>query len=121
MDSRDRWDWGGPVWREHIRTEVSTGISGAELQGDDPAAMSRRWGEVLGLPAEPAGEAWRIALDGGELRFVEAQDGRGEGLGGFDVAVRDAAAVRAAAQARGRLCEGGDVILCGTRVRLVQA
>jgi catechol 2,3-dioxygenase-like lactoylglutathione lyase family enzyme len=116
-----RWEWGGPVWREHVRTDVSTGITGAELQGADPAAMARRWGEVLGLAPDRIGEAWRIELDGGEIRFVEAVDGRGDGLGRFDVAVHDPNAVRAAAKARGRLGDGGDVILSGTRVRLVQA
>ena len=116
-----RWEWGGPVWREHVRTDVSTGIVGAELQGADPAAMARRWGEVLGAAPDQIGEAWRIELDGGEIRFVEDKDGRGDGLGRFDVAVRDPDAVRAAARARGRLNDAGDVILSGTRVRLVQA
>jgi catechol 2,3-dioxygenase-like lactoylglutathione lyase family enzyme len=116
-----RWEWGGPVWREHVRTDVSEGIVGAELQGSDPAAMARRWGEVLGRGPDQIGDAWRIELDGGEIRFVEAKDGRGDGLGRFDVAVRDPDAVRAVAKARGRLGEGGDVILAGTRVRLVQA
>jgi hypothetical protein len=121
MHPWDRWEWGGPVWREHVRTDVSTGIVGAELQGDDPVAMAKRWGEVLGLEAEPAGEVWRIGLDGGEIRFIKAEDGRGEGLGRFDVAVRDPAAVHAAAKSRDRLSSDGDVMLSGTRVRLVQA
>jgi catechol 2,3-dioxygenase-like lactoylglutathione lyase family enzyme len=121
MSPWERWQWGGPVWRENVRTDTSTAIVGAELQGDDPAAMAARWGEVLGLKAEPADGGWRIALDGGELRFVKAADGRGEGLGRFDVAVHDAAAVRASAKARGLLTDGGDVIISGTRVRLVQA
>ena len=110
------------MWREHVRTDTSAGIVGAELQGDDPAAMAARWGEVLGREAEPVGEYWRIGLDdGGELRFVHASDGRGEGLGRFDVAVRDPAAVHAVAKARGKVGEDGDVVLSGTRVRLVQA
>ena len=122
MHPWDRWEWGGPVWREHVRTDVSTGIVGAELQGADPFAMATRWGEVLGREVEAKGEYWRIALDdGGELRFVRADDGRGDGLGRFDVAVRDPMAVHAAAKARGRLAADGDVILAGTRVRLVQA
>ena len=116
-----RWEWGGPVWREHVRTDVSTGIVGAELQGSDPAAMARRWGEVLGRAPDRIGDAWRIELDGGEIRFVPATDGRGEGLGRFDVAVRDPDAVRAVAKARGKLGEDGDIVLSGTRVRLVQA
>ena len=117
-----RWEWGGPVWRENVRTDVSVGIVGAELQGDDPVAMAARWSEVLGREAEPMGEYWRIGLDdGGELRFVKADDGRGDGLGRFDVAVRDPMAVHAAAKARGRIAPNGDVLLAGTRVRLVQA
>jgi hypothetical protein len=121
MHPWDRWEWGGPEWRQNVRTDVSTGIVGAELQAENPAAMARRWGEVLGAPPTQADGAWRIALaDGGEIRFVPIADGRGEGLGRFDVAVRDPAAVRAAAKARGKLA-GDDVVLAGTRVRLVQA
>lgn len=117
MTPPERWEWGGPDWESNVRTEVSTGIVGAELQGPDPEAMATRWGEVLGRPVEFTGEGWRIALDGGELRFVEAKDGRGEGLGAFDVAVRDPAAVRAGAART----EGEAVVLCGTRVNLVAA
>ncbi|HZZ70450.1 MAG TPA: VOC family protein [Phenylobacterium sp.] len=121
MHPWDRWEWGGPEWRQNVRTDVSTGIVGAELQANDPAAMAKRWGEVLGRPPTQADGAWRIALeDGGEIRFAPIKDGRGEGLGRFDVAVRDPAAVRAAAKARGKLA-GDDVVLAGTRVRLVQA
>jgi catechol 2,3-dioxygenase-like lactoylglutathione lyase family enzyme len=122
MDPWERWEWGGPDWRKGVRTDVSTGVVGAELQGDDPFAMATRWGAVLGREVEPMGEYWRIGLDeGGELRFVRADDGRGEGLGRFDVAVRDPMAVHAAAKAHGRLAADGDVIVAGTRVRLVQA
>lgn len=117
MTPPERWEWGGPDWETNVRTEVTTGIVGAELQGPDPEAMATRWGEVLGRPVEFTGEGWRIALDGGELRFVEARDGRGEGLGAFDVAVRDPAAVRAGAART----EGEAVVLCGTRVNLVAA
>jgi hypothetical protein len=121
MSPWERWEWGGPVWRENARTDTSVGIVAAELQGADPAAMARRWAEVLGLKAEEAASGWRIGLDGGELRFVEAADGRGDGLGRFDVAVHDPDAVRAAARTRGLLADSGDVTLAGTRVRLVQA
>ncbi|MFI4967049.1 MAG: VOC family protein [Caulobacterales bacterium] len=121
MHPWERWEWGGPVWRENVRTDTSTAVVGAELQGDDPAAMAARWGEVLDRVPARDGEAWRIGLDGGELRFVAARDGRGEGLGGFDVAVRDPEAVRAAAKARGRLDANGEVVIVGTRVRLAPA
>ncbi len=119
MDPRDHWEWGGPVWRDHVRTDVSTAIVGAELQGADPDAMSARWAQVLGLAREAAGDGWRIPLEDSELRFVAAKDGRGDGLRAFDVAVREVAAVRDVAQARG-LVRDGEVTLCGTVVRLVQ-
>jgi hypothetical protein len=82
--------------------------------------MSARWAQVLAVPREAAGDGWRIALEDSELRFVPARDGRGDGLRAFDVRVRDVAAVRAVAEARG-LIKGEEVILCGTSVRLVKA
>ena len=121
MQPRERWEWGGPDWRDHVRTDVSVEIRGAEIQGEDPEAISARWAAALGLPRERTADGWRLALDGGEIRFVTPRDDRGEGLGAFDVAVRDPAAVRARAEARGRLDAAGEVTLCGTRVRLLPA
>lgn len=115
------WEWGGPDWQANVRTETSVSIVGGELQGDDPADMAARWARVLGRDAVAMDDSWRIAFEDGELRFVLATDGRGEGLGAFDVAVRDPVTVRARAAARGLLDTNGEVTLCGTRVRLVQA
>ena len=120
MDPPERWEWGGPNWRDHVKTDTSLEIRGCEIQAADPDAVSARWAEVLGRPRERSGDGWRIAVDGGEIRFVTLKDERGEGLREFDVAVRDAAAVKAAAQARGCLIDG-EVRLCGTAVRLVPA
>jgi hypothetical protein len=73
---------------------------------------------VLGRGAVEDGSLWRIRLDQGEIRFVNETDGRGEGLGAFDVAVRDVKLVHARAAARG-LIDNGTVMLAGTRVRLI--
>ena len=121
MEPAARWEWGGPNWQKHVKTDVATEIRGCEIQADDPDAVSARWAEVLDLARERAGDGWRIGLDGGELRFVTPKDGRGEGLGAFDVAVRDPEAARARARARGCLDANGDVVLSGTRVRLLKA
>jgi hypothetical protein len=121
MDPWERWEWGGAGWRDHVKTDQTTGIVGAELQANDPDAMSARWAEVLGRPRRQAEAGWAIDLEDGEIRFVTATDGRGEGVGGFDVAVRDPAATRARAKARGLLDAEGGVTLCGTRLGLVQA
>ena len=121
MIPADRWQWGGSHWREQVRTDTSVAIVGAELQGEDPRAMAARWAAVLGREAAETAEGWRLGLDGGELRFVGVTDGRGEGLGAFDVAVHDVAQVRARAERRGLIGADGEVLLCGTRVRLVAA
>ena len=121
MVPKERWEWGGPNWHDNVRTEVACEIVGAELQGDDPEAMAVRWAGVLGLQVVAIAGGWRLATEGGELRFVTPADGRGDGLGAFDVAVRDPEGVRARAKARGRLNAEGEIVLCGTRVRLVQA
>lgn len=118
MVPRERWEWGGPDWRKNVRTDTSLEIVGAEIQADDPGAMARRWGEVLGLPAR--GDGLHLELDGGEIRFVQAFDGRGDGLRAFDVKVRNPAAVHARAEARGAVDAHGQVTLCGAQVRLIK-
>ena len=121
MDPKERWEWGGPVWHDHMRTDVSVAIVGAELQAEDPSGMANRWSAVLGRSAKPSDGGWRIDLEEGEIRFVPVRDGRGEGLGAFDVAVRDLSDVQNRAKAMGLLDANGGVVFSGTRVRLVAA
>ncbi|HET9161352.1 MAG TPA: hypothetical protein VFN88_12140, partial [Caulobacteraceae bacterium] len=112
---------GGPGWQSHVRNDVSLSIVGAQLQGDDPDAMSQVWAAVLDRPRRSTGSGFSIRMDdGGEVRFVRPADGRGEGLSAFDVRVRDPAPVVRTAQARGLPAEPGRVALCGTWVNLVQ-
>lgn len=118
MEPRERWEWGGPDWRANVKTDTSLEIIGAEVQSDDPAAMAKRWGEVLGLTLGDSGLS--LGLAGGEIRFVKAADGRGAGLRAFDVKVRDPAGVKARAGRRGAVNAAGEITLCGTQVRLVQ-
>jgi glyoxalase-like protein len=118
MKPKERWEWGGPGWQSHVCTDTTLAVVGAELQSENPAKMAARWSEVLGRGAAEDGDLWRIRLDQGEIRFVEATDGRGEGLGAFDVAVRDVKQVQSRAAERG-LIDNGTVMLAGTRVRLI--
>ncbi len=120
MIPKERWEWGGPIWQSHVCTDTSVKVAGAELQAKDPARMAARWAQVLGRTALEDAGTWRIRLDDGEIRFAVERDGRGEGLGTFDVLVRNAAAVRAKAAQRGLLDADGMVVLAGTRVRLIQ-
>lgn len=121
MIPKERWEWGGPKWAEHVRTDVSVAIVGAELQAEDPGRMAKRWSAVLGRAAEKTDGGWTIDLDEGEIRFVAALDGRGDGLGGFDVAVRSPSDIHRRAEAMGLIDRSGLVMLSGTRVRLVAA
>ena len=120
MVPKERWEWGGPNWQSHVCTDTSVKVAAAELQAKDPAKMAARWAQVLGRAAVRDSAVWHIQLDEGEIRFSAERDGRGEGLSAFDILVRDVAAVRTKAAARGLLDSDGAVVLAGTRVRLIQ-
>ncbi|HZT64805.1 MAG TPA: VOC family protein [Acidimicrobiales bacterium] len=86
----DGWPWAGPEWRQHVRSDVVSGIAAAEIQSDDPRALARRWSEILDIEGVdgPEGSAV-IALDSGLLRFVHPRDDRGEGLVGIQLSASD--------------------------------
>ena len=120
MDPPDSWRWAGRSWRDAVRTDLVTGITGVEIQARDPVSMARRWGEVLAQPPRRGEDAEVVALpDGGEIRFVRERDGRGEGVSGLLVAAADPERVRRRADARGALRDDGTLELCGVRIVLV--
>ena len=113
----ESWRWAGPDWQRRARAEVTAEITSAELQGDDPKAMARRWSEVIESPARECGsDRFEIPLERGTLRFVSARDGRGEGLSAFGVHAADRARILRTARTRGALDADGSVRICGTRV-----
>ena len=122
-DPAGPWHPAGHDWKPAVRTERVTAMTAAELQSDDPERLATRWGEILQRPVVRDARARpSIQLDDAVLRFVPAADGRGEGLGGLDLATRDSTRVMQAAAARG--CERLDddtILVCGTRFRLVPA
>jgi len=100
------WRWGGPDWEQQA---VPGELVAVELQAADPAALAERWSLVLDRPAVEG----CIALDRGALRFVEATDGRGDGVSGFEVAVPDPDAARTVAADRGLMVHPDGVIALG--------
>jgi hypothetical protein len=105
-----------------VVTTDAVAITGVDVQADAPVTMAARWAEVLGRPASPDGDSIAMPLDHDSLiRFTTTRDGRGDGVGAFEVAVRDIDAVRRRAQARGCIDAQGHLVLCGTRVQLRQA
>lgn len=79
------WEPAGPDWQRARRTRVVRGIVAAELQSPDPERLASRWADILELPVSDADGMRSIRLEGATLRFVDAVDGRGEGLGGIDL------------------------------------
>ncbi len=113
------WEPGGPNWKDAVRTDVVSALVGAEIQSEDPSGMAGLWGQILGLPVKEEGSGDpRIQLRNGALRFVHARDGRGPGVGGFDVRVADREGLLAAAGKRGCEHSDGRVVICGTRINL---
>jgi hypothetical protein len=119
MEPKNRWDWGGPEWRDHRHRSHVRAIVAATLQADAPDQMAARWAEVLGCPVERGDGGWRIALDEGEIGFVGLQDGRGEGLWAIDVQTSDAQAARSAAERRSLLGTDHTIVVAGVHVRLI--
>jgi hypothetical protein len=114
----ESWRWGGPRWRVQPGRAGERRIVGVTLGADDPAAMARRWAQLLGLPGPMAdGAAQRLVLDGGWVDFEPAPP-RGEGITGFTLAVADRDAVCARARAAGLPLHGKGFDLMGTGIEL---
>jgi len=86
----------------------------------DPAATAARWSDITGHPLVDAGDGrFEVPLDDGILRFVSSDDGRGDGVAAFHVAVSDPDAVIEAARARGLATGSDHVVAAGVRIVLV--
>ena len=116
------WRWAGPEWEAKLQTEVVTEITDVEIQSADPSALAERWAQVLGrtVSRTKAGIT-RIVLDQGAIRFVEASDGRGDGVSGVSLAVVDRERLLEQAHARRLTVGHDDVVICGTRFRIKAA
>jgi hypothetical protein len=113
------WYPAGRNWQPYVRTDLVSGISGAELQSPDPQRLANRWADMaeIDLGADNDGNP-TLVLDNATVRFVEETDGRGEGLGGIDVTVTDREAVLAGARARDCYVSDDEVAVAGLRVYL---
>ena len=109
------WHPAGDKWRPARRTDIVTGLLAAEIQTPDADSLTMRWAAILDRTAD--GHA--IQLDVGSLRFVADGDGRGEGLGGIDIAVADKAHVMREAERRGRVAGKDQLLIGGIRFNLI--
>jgi len=114
------WHPAGTEWPNMEPSNLITAMRAAELQSADPEGLARRWAEVLDRTLGVDAQANpTLQLHDAVLRFVEARDGRGEGLGGLDLACTDPDEVKRRAQAGGFAVEDDTVMLCGMRLKLV--
>ncbi len=106
---------GGLGWEDKVKQDVTVDFIGVELQGTDPVELAELWGNVAGLPVARDGEVLSMQFNNAEIRFVEAQDGRGPGLGGVDLKVADRTGILSAAKAGGCYVSDEQVDICGVR------
>lgn len=96
------WRWAGPGWRPDAAGGRAHRIIGVTMNAREPAAMARRWSEVLGLASpRKARGGQRLDIDDGVLTFVASGNGL-ERIIAFDLEAP----------------ESREVTICGTVFRL---
>jgi hypothetical protein len=117
----DDWRWAGPDWRSGVRTDSVTELAGVTISAADPAALSQRWSDVLGLGSVTrAGRALEAVLGDKVIRFAP-WDQPGSRLTGVDLRAADADGVRRRAHDAGCPVKDGAVQLAGVKFRLLDA
>lgn len=108
---------GGIDWLQHVRDDVTVRMTGAEMQAEDPELTAKQWGNIAGVQPEAVPGGYRVPLKNGELRFITDQDGRGPGLAGVDLTVRQKSVIMDMATTI-ETTRGDCIELCGTRFYL---
>ena len=108
-------------WEDKVKQDVTVDYVGVELQSPDPVTLAELWGNVVGLPVERDGAEFSMQLNNVTLRFVEAEDGRGAGLGGLDISVKDRERILSTTRERDCYVNDDRVDICGTRFYLHDA
>ena len=116
MRPPEEWVWAGPGWRNRRASHVEA-ISGVTIQCKDPESVARRWSEVFAKLVEWEGERFVMCLDEGLVDFVEAADGRGDGLSAVLFDTEDIGTIKAEAEAMSLEWIDDEVELCGTRLQ----
>jgi hypothetical protein len=112
----------GPNWQSAIRTDVTSRLVAVDIVAPDPQAFSARWAALMERSAVVSGSGYRIALEGGDIRFSKsAAADRQPTFAGLELRVRNSVAVLDAAAARGYPVQGRAIALCGVRISVSQA
>ena len=111
-------DWwpAGKAWRD-APAETGIDLLGVTLTSSDPAALARRWSDLLSQPLDAA-EPLRLSLARGHVRFVAAVGANaGARLGGVDLKVADVARARRRAREAGLDVTEAGILIGGVRFR----
>jgi len=115
----ESWRWAGPDWEKKVRREVTSEITGVDLQAPDHEGVAKRWSEVLDRPVrQAAADRIEIALDRGVIGFVPQSDEKGEGVCAFSVKAENKRKLLDTARERGCTVGGDAVSLCGVEIRV---
>ncbi|MAV69174.1 MAG: hypothetical protein CME54_06475 [Halieaceae bacterium] len=112
MSPPESWLWAGDSWEQRAGRYVR-GILAVEIRSPDPKATGQCWAEAYGIELMPAGEGWRLEMDGTEIRFAYDAAALEPALMAIDVDAVDLAAICAAADGLGLERDGHVVTVCG--------
>ncbi len=111
---------GGAGWPKVRHEDVVEAYTAVELQSADPRGLAERWSSIVEIPLrKDARGRFELPLDNASIRFVEATDGRGEGLAGVDIKTVDRKRILEAAKHRNCRVADDQVVVSGTRFYLV--
>ena len=112
MSPPESWLWAGDDWEQRAGRYVR-GILAVEIRSPVPKATGQCWAEAYGIELMPAGEGWRLEMDGTEIRFAYDAAALEPALMAIDVDAVDLAAICAAADGLGLERDGHVVTVCG--------
>ena len=112
MSPPESWLWAGDEWEQRAGRYVR-GILAVEIRSPVPKATGQCWAEAYGIELMPAGEGWRLEMDGTEIRFAYDAAALEPALMAIDVDAVDLAAICAAADGLGLERDGHVVTVCG--------
>lgn len=113
------WMPAGPDWKENQVLDRVAGITGVEIQCDDPSKVANRWSDIVSIPVSDQTGNSTLIVDNGDIRFVPCTDGRPEGMAGIDIATNDKAAILESAKSHSAVTAENQITLCGLRINLV--
>ncbi len=116
MRPAEEWIWAGPNWREQRARNVST-ISAVDIQADDPEEIARRWSGAFGHDVHVNGDQFEMPLESGHVYFMEAADGRGDGVSGIQFDVADKDKLLEAINSSELILRDNETEICGTVFR----